>query len=100
MTAKTKPLIPPGKTVATPACLEEIEKAEQSPSDFLTRHQNGDWGELCDEDRQANELALENGDKLLSVYKTKLDAKIWCITEWDRSVSTLLLPVITKLAPE
>lgn len=92
MIAKSKQIFPLGQQVGTPACLEEIEKAGQTPAEFFARHQSGDWGELCDEDRQANELALENGDRLMSVYRTKLNEKIWCITEWDRSVTTLLLP--------
>jgi len=29
-----------------------IEQAGQSPAEFLHRHVRGDWGELCDEDRE------------------------------------------------
>ena len=27
----------------------------------LERHRNGDWGDLCDEDKQLNDEALDNG---------------------------------------
>jgi hypothetical protein len=57
----------------------------------LDWHLSGDWGDLCEEDRQANEDALKNGDRLLSAYGTRGD-KIWIITEWDRSVTTVLFP--------
>ena len=30
--------------------------------------------------------------RLLSAYRLKDGAKIWIITEWDRSVTTVLLP--------
>lgn len=58
----------------------------------LKRHAVGDWGELCDEDRQANECALINGDRLVSVYHSEAQVKFYVITEWDRSLTTALLP--------
>jgi len=65
---------------------------------FLKRHQSGDWGDLCDEDKKANEEAIshegepEKQQRVFSAYKTSAGEKIWVITEWDRSVTTLLLP--------
>ena len=58
----------------------------------VTRHLAGDWGDLCDEDRVANEQALAEGGRLFSSYTQEGDQKIWIITEWDRSVTTVLLP--------
>lgn len=58
----------------------------------LHRHLAGDWGEVCDEDRAANDLALQEGDRLFSVYKKEGLPKIWVITECDRSVTTTLFP--------
>lgn len=81
-----------GETVATPGALEKLEKANVSPLRLLGRHQLGDWGDLCQDDRQENELSLKEGFRLLSVYKLETGAKIWVITEADRSVTTLLLP--------
>lgn len=59
---------------------------------FLARHQSGDWGELDEHDTQANETALEEGLRLLSVYETAAGVRTYVITEWDRSVTTILLP--------
>ena len=56
------------------------------------RHIVGDWGECCEEDKQANEDALAQGERLLSVYRTSKDEKIWVITEADRSSTCVLLP--------
>ena len=58
----------------------------------LARHARGDWGELCDEDREENELSLKEGYRLLSAYDTADSTKFWIITEADRSVTTILLP--------
>jgi len=81
-----------GQVVATPGALEALEEAGQLPQEFLHRHVVGDWGELDEHDRQANERAVHGGDRILSAYRTKKGAKVWVITEYDRSVTTLLLP--------
>jgi hypothetical protein len=87
------PLFPLGQVVATPGALAALEKAGQQPQDFLARHVHGDWGDLCDEDRNENRLSLEQGCRLLSSYRTCAgDTKVWVITEADRSVTTILLP--------
>lgn len=58
----------------------------------LQRHLLGDWGEVSDEDRVANELALQEGERLFSVYRKEGMPTIWIITERDRSVTTVLFP--------
>ena len=78
-----------GQIVATPGALLALEKAGQSPGEFLARHHSGD---LEEEDRQENARSLEHGFRLLSAYKTVAGEKLWVITEADRSVTTLLLP--------
>jgi hypothetical protein len=57
----------------------------------LARHVEGDWGDLCEEDKKENELSLREGFRLLSSYKND-EHKIWIITEADRSVTTVLFP--------
>ncbi len=83
---------PLGQLVATPGALEVLQKSGQSPADFLDRHSKGDWGEVCDEDKQANEDALVQGTRLLSAYRTQRGKRLWIITEADRSATTVLLP--------
>jgi hypothetical protein len=58
----------------------------------LNRHAAGDWGDLDDEDKEANESALRNGSRILSCYSIPEKGKLWAITEHDRSSTTLLLP--------
>ncbi|MFZ4860331.1 MAG: plasmid related protein [Desulfuromonadaceae bacterium] len=47
---------------------------------------------MYDDDRVANELALQSGDRLFSAYKREGLPKLWIITESDRSVTTVLFP--------
>lgn len=58
----------------------------------IKRHLAGDWGDLSDNDRIANEVALQEGERLLSAYTKEGLPKIWIITEWDRSATTVLFP--------
>ena len=58
----------------------------------LIRHMNGDWGELCAEDKAENEFSLEKGFRILSSYRDRNSIGFWIITEADRSATTILLP--------
>ena len=87
-----------GRVVATPGALAALQRAGQSASDFLSRHQRGDWGDLCADDSKLNDEAVahehdeEFRTRVLSAYRTKLDERLWVITEADRSSTCLLLP--------
>lgn len=59
---------------------------------WLREHAAGHWGNLDKEDQQANEYALANELRLMSVYQISNDVTLWIITEADRSVTTILLP--------
>jgi hypothetical protein len=82
----------PGRILATPGALEAMGAAAQSPLDLLARHCAGDWGDLEPSDRAANDRALSDGERLLSAYRLDDGERVWVITEWDRSVTTILLP--------
>jgi hypothetical protein len=82
-----------GQTVITPGAKEALQIAGQTAIEFLRRHMSGDWGELSPEDVKENELSLEHGYRLLSRYETAKGERIWIITEADRSVTTILLPI-------
>jgi len=81
-----------GLVLMTPGATEALFLAQQVPPEFLLRHQHGDWGDLCADDCHENERSLRLGNRLLSSYRTHAEAKLWVITEWDRSATTLLLP--------
>ena len=81
-----------GQVVGTPGALAALQTAGHVPPEFLLRHKHQDWGELPEEDRLENERALRDGSRLFSAYSTRNEDKLWVITEWDRSATTMLLP--------
>jgi hypothetical protein len=86
-----------GQIVATPAALEAITEARQTPAFFLAKHASGDWGEVCNGDKRLNDEALVNGERLLSAYRTLRNERLWIITEatddnGKRAATTLLRP--------
>ena len=92
MIEQKSPLFCLGQLVATPGALQALTEARQAPTEFLARHQAGDWGDVCAEDKKENELSLRQGFRILSSYRTSLGTKLWVITEADRSATTILLP--------
>lgn len=58
----------------------------------LARHAQGDWGDVSEDDRAANDRGLAEGERVHSVYRNSKNVEFWIITERDRSVTTVLLP--------
>jgi hypothetical protein len=90
----------PGKIFVTPTIHEWLSEHAGMVSarsawltTCLTRHMAGDWGDLDEEDRAANDLALGRGTRLLSAYESvRHRRRLWIITEADRSATTMLWP--------
>lgn len=78
---------PYGRLVATRRVINELDGL--TISRLLTRHLHCDWGDVCDEDWKINDHAVKNGERLLSSYQVGAE-KVFIITEWDRSVTTIL----------
>jgi hypothetical protein len=71
----------------------EDEKFNGFVAKSLGRHLVGDWGDLDEDDKRANDFALRNGDDiLLSKYTYDDGTKIYILTEWDRSYTTIMFP--------
>jgi hypothetical protein len=81
-----------GQLVATPGALKVLSQTNQEATEFLSRHQHGDWGDLTEDDKTENEFSVLNNLRILSAYTLATGVKIWIITEADRSVTTILLP--------
>lgn len=90
--AGDRPLFSPGWIVATPAALDACERAASNPIEYLNRHLFGDWGHRRSLDRRANDTAVQLGARILSSYELVTGERIWVITEWDRSLTTIVLP--------
>ena len=93
-----QPLFSLGQVVATPGALDKTHPVWMA--NCLARHTRGDWGSVSEEDVETNNAGVGEGGRLLSAYpidETKPckgygDNTLWIITEWDRSVTTFLLP--------
>lgn len=87
-----------GQLVATPAALEALQRNNVTGHGYIRRHAAGDWGELSDHDAHMNDLAVEDGSKILSAYRLPDETKVWVITDSEvdekhnREVTTILLP--------
>ncbi|MDD2898360.1 MAG: hypothetical protein PHI31_06570 [Desulfuromonadaceae bacterium] len=85
----------PGKILVSKGVNDLLAENEDFPQHVflsLNRHLAGDWGDLCEDDREANETALLDGERLFSAYKGEEVPPVWIITERDRSVTTILFP--------
>lgn len=89
-----------GQLVAT-ASISSYMSADLSFHTFVftsvLRHQEGDWGEVCEEDRYVNDLAVTSDSRIVSVYHCSTEHsyegdRIFIITEVYRSVTTILWP--------
>ena len=84
-----------GKFVMTNGIWSKAEgntKFTSELNEAVKKYINCDWGDTCKSDWKLNDDAVKNGnDRILAVYKTS-EGNIWIITEWDRSVTTILFP--------
>ncbi|MFO0018027.1 MAG: hypothetical protein ACK52U_15925 [Synechococcaceae cyanobacterium] len=65
---------------------------------LLDRHAAGDWGELSEADKAANDVAARTGDgRFFSSYLTPEHGKLWIITddirgEGEEPITTVMFP--------
>lgn len=86
-----------GRVVATPGAAEVLGVGvldwRLNAAGYVARHHGGDWGEVPPEDARENERSVREGFRILSSYRVgEAGARIWIITEADRSSTCLLLP--------
>ena len=90
MSARACPSFALGQIVATPNALARLTQDDILRG--LQRHAAGDWGDLDKDDREENDLSLQKGFRLLSVYHAANGTKFWIITEAARNSTCILLP--------
>jgi hypothetical protein len=85
-----------GRVVATAAVAATVP--HQQITALLDRHAAGDWGDISDDDKAANDEAARNGDgRLFSSYLTPERGTLWIITddirgEGEGTITTVLFP--------
>lgn len=77
------------KTCGIEIAMDEDKKYIDEIVDCLSRYLAGDWGNLSEDDKIANDKALTNNERLLGAYQTS-KGKVYIITEWDRKITTIL----------
>src|SRR5437870_5091596 len=96
--ASLRDLFDIGRVSATPAALGALADAEATPSDYLSRHILGDFGDVRAEDVFANDINLgARIGRLLSAYELPTRVRLLVATDLDRAdgvlnVTTLMLP--------
>jgi hypothetical protein len=81
-----------GQLVATPGAIQALSRNGIDNSQYVNRHQAGDWGDVSEDDAQENEYALSQDLRVLSAYTLEDGTRLWIITEGDRSATTILVP--------
>ena len=84
------PWLERGKLRITTVALELI--GERTVCDAIRRHTLGDWGDVSESERAANDRAVKNGGRVHSVYRTANGTVFWVTTEADRSYTTVSFP--------
>lgn len=84
-------------TVMFTSNVDERAKKDLSFARFVwhslfNKYMKCDWGNLSDNDRERNDYAVEHGERVHAQYDAPGQPRIWVITEWDRSVTTVLFP--------
>lgn len=89
-----------GKILFTAAIADAVSNSNDFSAfvcQSIEKHKTCNWGDCDPEDAHQNDLAFKSGGRILSVYMftaSPIDSelKIWIITEWDRSITTVLYP--------
>lgn len=90
-----------GQTVMTSGVMAHINRKDEIEAEeyegeimrCLLRHMDNDWGDLPEGDWLMNDEAVRSGDdRIFSAYHLLDGEKLYIITEWDRSVTTILFP--------
>ena len=81
-----------GWLILTPGALLALIESREDPRDFVSRHIQGDWGDIGPDEWTDNEYALRHGEQLFSIYHTRHGRKLWVVTEGNRYATTILLP--------
>lgn len=88
-----------GQIVATPGALALLQHHQRNPASLIARHVHGDWRDTDPEDAALNEMAVEDGSRILSVYRL-VDAEKLRATPRSRRSSLPTVWIITDAADD
>lgn len=79
-------------TAGINAAIEQDTSFAREVFSATTRYTAGDWGDLCESDKDLNEQALKIGGRLLAAYPTSL-GRMYIITD-DTTATRLVTTVL------
>ena len=82
-----------GQMVMTVGINDSIADSEifaKEITKIISRYLSCDWGDMSAADKQANNEAVLNGDDRIFAAYNSSQGKVYVITEWDRSYTTVL----------
>lgn len=86
------PKFPLGQVIITRNALDVLYPADVF--DCLQRYVQGDWGDLCLDDKKENELSLRAGFRLLSADEDRENYKKWLASDGAKgSVPTWVVQI-------
>lgn len=86
---RLKPLFHLGRLLVTPDALDALRLNGIPIISVMLRHIAGDWGIVSDDGKRQNDLSINAGLRLISVYRLPDQTRILVITEWNRSSTTI-----------
>ncbi|MBB4635632.1 hypothetical protein [Longimicrobium terrae] len=79
-------LFPLGVVTATPAALDQLERAGRDPMEFILRHAAGDHGEVGEDSVQINRVTIRvKVGTILSAYPLPDGETIWVSTSLQQT---------------
>lgn len=96
-TTTIKPKFQSANIAATRGVIEHFDQypeqlAAAKLAKLLRDHFAGIWGNVPEEDAKSNDEGVIKQDRALHSSFDVDGTKVWVITEWDRSVTTILFP--------
>ena len=79
-----------GEIVVTSGALRKLPHEDITAA--VRKHAQGDWGELDFENAQLNDLRIQEGGPIASIYRASNGVKFYVLTESNRALTTVLLP--------
>ena len=87
-------LFSPGTVVSTLGVNDLVRAGKLRVEALLTRHLQGDWGDVSKADAKLNQESVGCQGRIMSVYPLEQDSdkKVWVITDDGHDCTTVLLP--------